>query len=254
MAVACKWENIEIAWTFLSEMYCKRKEEEADWHGLALNCILPEWIERIINYKKLMLSHNLLDFFPPTITNMRLLTKLDLSRNSIEKFPKELFEMKQLQHLNLSSNRIQFLPKVDEWTKSLKILNLKENSLGVIDDSISQSELEDLNLSENELSLVPLGVCEIKTLQVLDLSHNQNITVLPPDLAKLSKLNYLGIEKMNQVHFLPSLLLPNRHLSIIEHMYYFKTRPNDQQKDSKFGSLKLLFDFSSLVHFDGIYF
>ena len=201
VAVAFGYNNVEVAWIFLSEMYCKRKEEEADWHGLALNCILPEWVERIINYKKLILSHNLLDFFPRTITNMKLLTRLDLLRNSIEEVPKELFEMKHLRNLNLSSNRIQFLPKVDEWTKSLKILNLKKNFLRFIDNSISESELEDLNLSDNKLSTVPSCVCEIKTLQVLDLSQNQKITVLPPDLAKLSQLNFLGIEKMDQVSF-----------------------------------------------------
>ena len=198
VAVAFGLDNFEVVWTFLSEVYCKRNEE-ADWHGLDLNCVLPEWIERIINYRKLILSHNLLDFFPRTITNMKLLTRLDLFRNSIQEVPKELFEMKHLQNLNLSSNRIQFLPKVDEWTKSLKRLNLEKNFLRFIDNSISESELEDLNLSDNKLSTVPSCVCEIKTLQVLDLSQNQKITVLPPDLAKLSQLDFLGIEKMDQV-------------------------------------------------------
>ena len=199
VAIACYWKNFEAAWIFLSEMYCKWKEGEADWQGLALNCILPDWIESIINYKELILSYNLLNFFPRTITNMKLLTRLDLSRNSIEKLPKELFEMKHLRSLNFSSNRVRLLPKVDEWSRSLKTLNLKENFLSVIDNSISQSELEDLNLSDNRLSFVPLCICEIKTLTTLDLSQNQNITVLPPDLAKLSKLEYLGTQRMKQV-------------------------------------------------------
>ena len=218
VAVACEWKNFEIAWTLLSKFHCKREEEEADWHGLALDFVPPEWIENIIDYKKLTLSHNLLDFFPHTITNMKLLTRLDLSRNSIEEVPKELFEMKYLQNLNLSSNRIQFLPTLDRWTKSLKILNLKENSLVAIDDAISQSELEDLNLSANELSDVPFCVCKIKTLQVLDLSYNQNIKVLPRDLAKLSKLNYLGIEKMDQVEFcfLFCCIMSIEYLTVLE--------------------------------------
>ena len=199
MAIACSWKNFDAAWIFLSEMYCKREKGKADWYDLALKSMRPEWIESIINYKELILSYNLLDSFPRTITNMKLLTRLDLSRNSIEKVPKELFEMKHLRSLNFSSNRVRFLPKVDEWTRSLKTLYLKENFLSVIDNSISQSELEDLNLSNNRLSCVPLCICEIKTLTTLDLSQNQNITVLPPDLAKLSKLKYLGTERMKQV-------------------------------------------------------
>ena len=199
VAVACSWTNFDAAWIFLSEMYCKREKGKADWKALALESMRPEWIENIINYRELILSYNLLDFFPHTITNMELLTWLDLSRNSIEEVPKELFEMKHLRSLNFSSNRVRFLPKVDEWSRSLKTLNLKENFLSVIDNSISQSELKVLNLSDNRLSCVPLCICEIKTLTSLDLSQNQNITVLPPYLAKLSKLEYLGIERMKQV-------------------------------------------------------
>ena len=199
VTVACNWKNFDAAWIFLSEMYCKRKEEEAEWQSLDLDCVRPEWIERIVEYRKLVLSHNSLGFFPGTITDMKLLTRLDLSKNYIEEFPKELFEMKHLRDLNLSTNRMRFFPKVDNWTKSLKTLNLKENFITFIDNSISQSELENLNLSDNKLSCVPLCICEVKTLTVLDISRNHNITVLPPDLAKLSKLEYLGIEKMKQV-------------------------------------------------------
>jgi len=222
VAFACNWEHFEVAWTFLSEFHCKRKEEEADWHNLALKCIHAKWIERIINYKRILLSQNKLDIFPHEITKMKLLTQLDLSKNYIGKIPKKLFEMKHLRDLNLSSNRIQYLPTVKRWTKSLKTLNLRKNSLGVIDGSISKSELEDLNLSDNELSDFPSCVCKIKTLQVLDLSRNQNIKVLPPDLAKLSKLKYLGIEKMDQVwlFYLPFCCIMNTYCH--QAGYYFK--------------------------------
>ena len=201
VAVAFGLNNFDIAWVFLSEIYCKVEQGEADWHGLALSHLLPGWISGIIEYRRLILSHNLLESFPYGITDMKSLMRLDLSKNAIQEVPKELFELKNLRNLNLSSNQIQYLPKVNEWSKSIKILNLKKNWLRYLDSSIEESELEDLNLSDNKLSDVPLSVCEIHTLQDLDLSRNQKITSLPPELAKLSKLNFLGIEKMDQVRF-----------------------------------------------------
>lgn len=203
VAIAFGLAHFEVTRIFLFEIYCKSAEEEADWHGLALNRLLPEWIRGIISFKKLILSYNLLNIFPPEIANMQKLSKLDVSKNSIMEVPKEIFELKYLRSLNLSSNEIQYLPKVDEWSKSLKILNLKENNLRFVDGCMADSELEDLNLSYNELSSVQPCICEVKTLQVLDFSGNKKITVLPPDLAKLTKLNYLGIERMDQVCHCP---------------------------------------------------
>ena len=204
VAVAFGLNNYETTWILLSEIYCKDNEGEADWHGLALSRLQSDWIKSIIQYKKLILSHNLLEVFPHGITKMSSLTRLDVSKNSIEEVPKALFELKYLRTLNLSSNQIRLLPKVDEWSKSIKMLNLKNNILRSVDSSIAGSALEDLNLSDNKLSSVQPCICEISTLQVLDLSQNQKITILPPELAKLSKLNFLGIDKMDQVLFILS--------------------------------------------------
>ena len=201
VAVAFGLNHYDATWIFLSEIYCKNQDGEADWHGLALSRLQSDWIKCIMDYKKLILSHNLLEVFPHGIIKMSSLIRLDLSKNSIEEVPKALFELKHLRNLNLSSNQIKSLPEVNEWSKSMKILNLKKNILRHVNPSIAKSELEDLNLSDNKLSSVQTYICEISTLQVLDLSQNQKITILPPELAKLSKLNFLGIDKMDQVLF-----------------------------------------------------
>ena len=199
VAVAFGLKRFDITWIFLSEVYCKFEQGEADWKGLKLSRLLPDWIKKIIDYKVLILSNNLLESFPRGITGMKSLRRLDLSKNAIQEVPMELFELKNLRNLNLSSNQIQFLPEVNEWSKSIKVLNLNKNWLRSLDSSIEDSELEDLNLSDNELSAVPMSICEISTLQTLNLSQNQKIKVLPPELAKLSRLNFIGIEKMDQV-------------------------------------------------------
>lgn len=202
VSIAFGLAHYEVTKIFLFEIFCKEKEAEADWHGLALSRLLPDWIRGIIGYKKLILSHNSLNSFPREIVGMQHLSTLNLTKNSIEEdLPKEIFELRHLRSLNLSFNQIHYLPKVDEWSKSLKILNLKGNKLRFVDYSIADSELEDLNLAQNELSAVQPCICDIKTLQVLDLSKNKKITVLPPDLAKLSNLNVLGLEQMEQVYF-----------------------------------------------------
>lgn len=201
VSIALSQGNLKIAKIFLFEIYCNKILLEADWHGLALGRVLPEWLKEIDDYKRVVLSHNLLTKVPDGLIDMKNLLKLDLAKNSIEEVPKEIFELKQLRNLNLLSNDIRYLPNVSEWSKAMKVLNLKENNLRFLDDSIAESELEDLNLAENNLGHVPECICEIKTLQTLDLSRNKFITILPPDLAKLTKLNYLGIEHMDQVLF-----------------------------------------------------
>ena len=197
--LALSHKNFTIAKIFLFEIYCNKTLLEADWHGLALGRVPLEWLKEIDDYKRVVLSHNLLTKVPEGIIDMKNLLKLDLAKNGIEEVPKEIFELKQLRNLNLLSNEIHCLPKVPEWSKAMKVLNLKENDLRFLDESIAESELEDLNLAENNLGQVPECICEIKTLQTLDLSRNKFITILPPDLAKLTKLNYLGIEHMDQV-------------------------------------------------------
>lgn len=199
VSIALNEGRFDAAKIFLFQIYCNEKSGEADWHGLSLSSIPSAWIKEICNYKKLVLSHNILTSIPPTIIEMKNLLRLDLSKNNIFEVPAAIFKLPLLRNLNLSKNVIGSLPKVKEWTKSMKILMLQVNNLRTVHASIVQSELEQLDLADNNLVSIPDCICHIKTLTTLDISRNRYITVFPPNLAKLTKLSYLGMKGMDQV-------------------------------------------------------
>ncbi len=199
VSIALNKNHNEAAKIIVFEKYCDHRQGEADWHGLALSIIQQSWVEEIRNYKKLVLSHNILHVVPSNIVKMQNLLRLDLSKNYILEVPREIFELPLLRNLNLSYNDITMLPKVQEWNKSMKILNLQANSLRTVNESIEKSELEDLNLSDNNLMLIPECICNVKSLTTLDISRNRQITVFPPELAKLTKLSFFGMRNMDQV-------------------------------------------------------
>ena len=201
VSIAVNEARFASAKIIVFESYCSMGKGEADWHGLALSVIQHTWIDEIINFRKLMVSHNTLKELPDSVTKMKNLLRLDVSHNNLTEIPKELFELPLLRNLNVSFNYLEELPEVTagEWSNSIKILNVRANTLKTLPGTIADSCIEDLNLADNSLYHVPPSVCHVKTLTNLDISRNRYITVLPPDLGKLSKLTTLGLKGMDQV-------------------------------------------------------
>lgn len=130
-----------------------------------------------INIESLDLSHNALAAIvpPEEATGLSTLQHLDLSLNSLSLPPVNAFaSFPNLVKLNVSHNNISYLEAdLFSFQSKLKILDLSGNVLKQI-DLISMSKLtslERLYLNHNFLSEVGF-VRPIKTLQILDLSHN----------------------------------------------------------------------------------
>ena len=201
VSIAVHEARFASAKVIIFERYCSMGKAEADWHGLALSVIQHTWIDEIINFTKLMVSHNMLKELPDNVTKMKNLLWLDVSHNKLTEIPKELFELPLLRNLNVSFNFLEELPQVTtgEWSNSIKILNVRANLLETLPDTIAESCIEDLNLADNSLNHVPPSVFHMKTLTNLNISGNRYITVLPPDLEKLSKLTTLELKGKDQV-------------------------------------------------------
>ena len=147
---------------------------------------------------------------------------LDVSHNFLEEINETIVKLCVLIDLNASDNKIEHLPSAGIWELShLTQLNLKHNKLGsggekrekpliplrtrlrptsVIDDGsqlvfpmILSGCLKELRLSDNSLKCVPLSVCDLKSLEILDISHNP-IKSLPKELGKLKNCGCLKLK------------------------------------------------------------
>ena len=127
--------------------------------------------------------------------------KIHLQNNSLTSIPQCLMELPNLEELNLSNNKLQELPKLSGWSPSLASLDLSYNQLSSINPrDISAPALRSLNLAKNRFRSVPICVCSFTTLQILDLSENPDIMILPPEMGQLSSLFELNMKGLNDIN------------------------------------------------------
>ena len=124
--------------------------------------------------------------------------KLELQNNTLTEIPQFVFELPNLQELNLSHNKLVELPNVKKWPFCLISLNLYDNQLSSLPEAVSMS-ICSLNLGKNKFRTVPHCICYFTTLQSLNLSHNPEIVVLPPDMGQLANLTRLDLKGLNKL-------------------------------------------------------
>lgn len=194
VSLACNKERFPAARCLLFNIYCCEPKLEADWHGLAIPLLKPEWIENLKTYKKLFFSWNSLTVLPNNMACLNNLLRLDLQHNSLQAIPGCLLQLPLLRNLNISHNMIQSLPVVDRWTSSLNILDIQGNFLYTFPECVDGATIQYLNLADNRLVKIPNGLCKLKSLTSLDIGGNKEIHDLPMQLGKLSKLVDLSLK------------------------------------------------------------
>ena len=182
---------------------CNKHIKQIDWAKLALGEIDPLWLENVTWVEKFFLASNLLVSVPANIHTLSKLCVLDLRWNHLRSVPARLLQLPNLRDLRLSENKITELPKKCKWSSSLKTLNLSDNLLETLPKSMAQAKLSILFLARNNLYEVPLCVCQITTLQSLDLSGNPRLTQLPYDMGRLRNIEFLKLERLDQVCIYP---------------------------------------------------
>ncbi|KAG8008305.1 Oligodendrocyte-myelin glycoprotein [Nibea albiflora] len=164
---------------------CNRSHREVDcsWRGLRQ---LPDGLQH--NIHSLNLSHNRFHNLDGQLTSYTHLRSLELSHNRLSHLPTGL--PRSLWHLYAASNRLQLLDKNDtvyQW--NLQVLDLSNNKLErAIFINNTLINLCTLNLSHNNFWTLPTNLPA--HLEVIDLSHNLLVNVLPGSLDRLLKLTY----------------------------------------------------------------
>ncbi|XP_073685207.1 oligodendrocyte-myelin glycoprotein [Garra rufa] len=154
---------------------------DCSWRGVRH---LPVGLQR--NIQSLNLTHNRLSDLDHHLSSFTHLRILDISYNRLLHFPASL--PRALWQINVSGNRLRVLNKDDtayQW--NLRVLDLSVNKLErVVFINNTLPNLKALNLSHNKFWTVPTNMPH--NLEVVDLSHNTLVQILPGSLNLLHKL------------------------------------------------------------------
>ncbi|XP_075051039.1 oligodendrocyte-myelin glycoprotein [Mixophyes fleayi] len=177
---------------------CYIKNRNVDCSGRSLTA-LPHGLQDNITHLNLSYNHLTdLDHQLSRFTNLRF---IDLSHNSLKNLPSHL--PRSLWEVYAANNNIKVLHKLDtayQW--NLKVLDVSRNSLQrsvFINNTLIS--LQFLNLSNNQLWTVPTNLPT--NTQVIDLSYNSLIQILPGTLVRMAKLHTLYLHN-NRFAYIPN--------------------------------------------------
>ncbi|XP_051966563.1 oligodendrocyte-myelin glycoprotein-like [Xyrauchen texanus] len=163
---------------------CSRGHRVVDCSARGLG-ILPDSLQHNIHF--LNLSHNRLQDLDGFLVHFDHLRTLDISYNYLNHFPVGL--PRSLWDVRASGNYIRQLVKNDtayHW--NLQSLDLSHNQLErVVFINNTLSSLQALNLSYNKFWTVPTNMPY--NLEIVDLSHNFLLQILPGSLDRLLRLS-----------------------------------------------------------------
>ncbi|XP_023657354.1 oligodendrocyte-myelin glycoprotein isoform X1 [Paramormyrops kingsleyae] len=162
---------------------CSRGHRTVDCSGRGLTH-LPEGLQH--NIRELNLSHNRLRDLDGRLSHFAHLRILDISHNQLPRLPGAL--PRALWDIRAAGNSLRQLHKNDtayHW--NLRALDLSANELErVVFINNTLASLSSLNLSHNKFWTVPTNMPY--NLEMVDLSHNYLMQILPGSLDRLPRL------------------------------------------------------------------
>lgn len=162
---------------------CGRGHRVVDCSNQGL-LMLPDSLQHNIHF--LNLSHNRLQNLDGVLSHFAHLRTLDISNNHLNHLPVGL--PRALWDIHASANRIRHLEKNDtayHW--NLQAIDLSNNLLErVVFINNTLPSLRALNLSNNKFWTVPTNMPY--NLEMVDLSHNFLLQILPGSLDRLPRL------------------------------------------------------------------
>ncbi|XP_076447984.1 leucine-rich repeat serine/threonine-protein kinase 2-like [Babylonia areolata] len=135
---------------------------------------------------------------------LRLAT-VRLSNNSItekEPFfvPKFILELPNLRVLDLAGNHLEGLPSPLQWkTQILKELVVSLNKITKLnlEGAKAWSKMEKLHAARNKIAELPREIGQLVSLQSLDVSYNKQLTTLPDELGRCTRLWEMPLDGLN---------------------------------------------------------
>lgn len=157
------------------------------------------WIEKNKEERVLNLSNKEVGVLPASIGTLQKVEELTLQYDSLTSLPKEIGNLKQLKILNLFGNPISELPEELGNLENLEVLLLGRTQLKEIPPVLTKlKKLKTLALDETKVQLTEADVeviANLPNLEILDLSLMREYKTLPKNLAKLSFLKQLILQK-----------------------------------------------------------
>lgn len=157
------------------------------------------WLEEHKEERVLNLSNKEIAVLPTSIGNLSKVEELTLQYDSLTSLPKEIGNLKQLKILNLFGNPLTTLPEELGNLENLEVLLLGRTQLQEIPPVLAKlKHLKTLALDETKVQLTEADVeviANLPNLEILDLSLMREYKTLPKNLAKLSFLKQLILQK-----------------------------------------------------------
>ncbi|XP_033844543.2 LOW QUALITY PROTEIN: PH domain leucine-rich repeat-containing protein phosphatase 2 [Periophthalmus magnuspinnatus] len=121
---------------------------------------------------------------------------LHIAYNQFLSFPpSKLSKLELLEELNLSGNKLQTIPSTVSSCKKLHTLIAHSNDINVFPEILSLPEIKLVDLSCNQLTEIQLPESLPPTLQELDLTGNNSLTLEPKALNLFSHITTLKIDQ-----------------------------------------------------------
>jgi hypothetical protein len=179
---------------------------------------LPKSIGNLASLRVLHCSNNKLEVLPESIGNLTKLTTLDCSNNNLKRVPGSLMKLGSMSKLVLVGNRQ--LPqiivcgngetcwKVDAEHKVTRP-TLLEGALSISTSSkfllIESDFSKKLDLSRCNFQVVPPSICQLKKMKELVLSH-ASFSQLPDEIGSLESLEILDLSNNDNLQEVPKTL------------------------------------------------
>ncbi|XP_060603950.1 leucine-rich repeat serine/threonine-protein kinase 2-like [Ruditapes philippinarum] len=172
-----------------------------------IDCVPDEFLLTCTKLETLDLSYNLLTRLPDEKNAEKLinLAKLKVRHNHlVEKepfyIPRFILELPSLRSIDISENQLAGFPSLSIWkTQTMKDFIASKNNITKLnlENPKPWSKLEKLHVSHNKLKLLPKEIGQFTSLTSLDFSHNKDITSLPDELGRCSKIYEMPIDGLD---------------------------------------------------------
>jgi Leucine-rich repeat (LRR) protein len=157
--------------------------------------VLPAGFRDLTSLEVLSLRKNNLPQWSTSLENLSDLRQFNYSDNNLRTFPQGLLKLKKLEVLDLSFNQnINAVPQGINQLKALRKLSLVATKIAELPNSFQElANLLELELRGTEIENFPAQILQLKNLQILDLSFNKKLKIIPEKIKELKNLRVLRL-------------------------------------------------------------
>ncbi|KAJ1916234.1 hypothetical protein H4219_003902 [Mycoemilia scoparia] len=175
---------------------------------------------------RLILSDNNISVIDSRIGMYQTLTCLDIRNNDISELPAEISRLCELQFLSIAGNKLTELPE-SIFELPIVELQVQRNNISFISSQISNlaTTLVNIDLSNNQLTVLPQEIAKLTKLINLNIADNM-ISSLPEDLDNFSELKDLDLRRNRLTTLFPSKSAHSDEPMVFKHLYRIDATEN----------------------------